>query len=139
MKAIKKVNDQFYTDIVEESIPFDMLNIKCDAYSLMNDLSGYVDAVKSVINKMECDDVNDILATFLINERQEKDVNIPVLTCHLSGTKQWSEDQIKEFEKAIGSEKEDMAALRKLIEKYPAKSFEVFSSIMGAKLEDEKF
>jgi|SRR5579885_1193601 len=127
MKEIKKINNMFYTDTIEENFPMEMLNIKCDAETIIDELHSFAERIKEQKDAWETNGLTNIFATLLVKRN--------ILECVLSGSKEWTKEQIAEYEKAVNSEKEDIERLKELMTKYPQKSFKLFSEMMQSKLD----
>lgn len=133
---MKKVNDKFYTETVEDKLVFEMTNIKCDLSTLVNSLNGMIDSLVLKGADWSEGGVENIFATLNVEFKKGQVEDIPMIVCRMSGSKPWTKEQVEEFERVINEEREEMKLLQQLIEKHPNKSFSLFSKMMSEKLEE---
>lgn len=124
---MKKVNDKFYTEQVEHQFEFEVSNRKCDISTVAGSLNNMIDGVVLKNAEWEEQGIDSIFATLTTT----KEGNI---VCYMSGTKAWTQEQVKEYEEAVNNEKEEMKVLQKLIDKHPNKALQLFSKMLDEKL-----
>ena len=137
---MEKVNSMFYTDTIDEDVVINFeLDNKYDIDTFKERWQQATDELEEKVLSLKENGVQNIYTSLILDSDMgfiSFDDPKYTLKCHISGSKPWSNEKIKEFETAVGEEKDDIKMLKALLDKYPQKSVELFAKVMLEKLED---